>query len=37
MNPFNTYLLRNLYRDIEKVGDRLAELEPLINWTALNP
>lgn len=37
MDSFNIYLLRNLYRDIEKLGDRLAEIEPHIDWTAFTP
>ena len=32
MDYFMSYLLRDLYRDIEKLGDRLAEVESLIDW-----
>jgi len=37
MDSFKSYLLRDLYRDIEKLGDRLAEAEPLIDWEAFRP
>ena len=37
MDSFKSYLLRDLYRDIEKLGDRLAEVEPLIDWEAFRP
>ena len=37
MDTFDSYLLRRLYRDIEKLGDRLAEVEPLIDWEAFRP
>ena len=37
MDSFRSYLLRALYKDIEKLGDRLAEVEPLIDWEAFRP
>ena len=37
MDSFRSYLLRDLYRDIEKLGDRLAEVEPLIDWERFRP
>ena len=37
MDSFRSYLLRDLYRDIEKLGDRLAEVEPLIDWEKFRP
>ena len=37
MDSFRSYLLRDLYKDIEKLGDRLAEVEPLIDWKAFTP
>ena len=37
MDSFRSYLLRDLYKDVEKRGDRLAEVEPLIDWEAFRP
>lgn len=37
MDSFKSYLLRQAYKDVEKLGDRLAEVEPLINWEKLRP
>ena len=37
MDTFRSYLLRDLYKDVEKLGDRLAEVEPLIDWEAFQP
>jgi len=37
MDSFRSYLLRILYKDVEKLGDRLAEVEPLIDWEAFRP
>ena len=37
MDSFRSYLLRDLYRDIEKLGGRLAEVEPLIDWEKFRP
>ncbi|MBL7079602.1 transposase [Candidatus Bathyarchaeota archaeon] len=37
MDSFKAYLLRDLYKDVEKLGDRFAEVEPLIDWEAFTP
>jgi len=37
MDPFKSYLFRQAYKDVEKLGDRLAEVEPLINWEKFRP
>jgi IS5 family transposase len=37
MDTFRSFLLRDLYKDVEKLGDRLAEVEPLIDWEAFQP
>jgi len=37
MDSFKSYLLRDLYKDVEKLGDRLAEAEPLIDWERFRP
>ena len=37
MDSFRSYLQRDLYKAIEKLGDRLAEVEPLINWETFRP
>ena len=37
MDSFDSYRLQSLYRDIEKLGDRLAEAEPLIDWETFKP
>ena len=37
MDSFNTYLLRKRYIETARNGDRLAEVEPLINWTRFRP
>ena len=37
MDSFKSYLLRQAYKDVEKLGDRLAEVEPLIDWDAFRP
>ena len=37
MDSFRSYLLRDLYKDVEKLGDRLAEAEPLIDWEKFRP
>jgi len=36
MDSFRSYLQRDLYKAIEKLGDRLAEVEPLIDWEPFN-
>jgi IS5 family transposase len=37
MDSFKSYLFRQAYKDVEKLGDRLAEVEPLIDWEAFRP
>lgn len=37
MDSFKSYLFRQAYKDIERLGDRLAEVEPRINWEAFHP
>lgn len=37
MNSFRSYMLRKAYERYEKLGDRLAEVEPLIDWEAFRP
>jgi len=37
MESFGSYLQRDLYKDVEKLGDRLAEVEPLIEGEPFNP
>jgi IS5 family transposase len=37
MDSFRSYLQRDLYKAIEKLGDRLAEVEPLIDWEPFKP
>jgi len=37
MDSFRSYLQRDLYKAVEKLGDRLAEAEPLIDWDAFRP
>jgi len=37
MDSFRSYLQRDLYKAIEKLGDRLAEVEPLIDWETFKP
>jgi len=32
MDSFKSYLLRDLYKGVEKLGDHLAEAEPHIDW-----
>jgi IS5 family transposase len=34
MDSFTSFTLRKLYRKIHKLGDRLAKIEPLIDWEA---
>jgi len=34
MDSFRSYMLRKAYQNVAKNGDRLAEIEPLIDWTA---
>ena len=37
MDSFSSYIFRKAYQKIQKLGDRLAEIEPLINWEAFTP
>ena len=37
MDSFNSYLFRSAYKKIHKLGDRLARIEPLIDWEAFRP
>jgi IS5 family transposase len=37
MDSFSSYLFRKAYKKIHKLGDRLAKIEPLINWEAFRP
>ena len=37
MDSFTSFTLRKLYQKIHKLGDRLAEVEPLIDWEAFTP
>jgi len=34
MSSFKAYLLREIYKKTQKLGDKLYEIEPLIDWTA---
>lgn len=37
MKSFKSYLFREAYKEVHKLGDRLAEIEPLIDWEAFRP
>ena len=37
MDSFSSYLFRKAYKKIHKLGDRLARIEPLIDWEAFRP
>jgi IS5 family transposase len=37
MDTFKAYMLRKAYQKIQKLGDRLAKIEPLIDWEAFRP
>ena len=37
MDSFKSYLFREEYKKIRKLGDRLAKIEPLIDWDAFRP
>jgi IS5 family transposase len=37
MDSFDSYLLRRLYSSFERLGDRLARVESLIDWEAFRP
>jgi len=32
MKTFTNYVMKNEYARVEKLGDKLAEIDPLINW-----
>ena len=37
MDSFRTFFLRKAYRNVEKNGDRLAQVEGLLDWEAFRP
>ncbi|MHA1386328.1 MAG: hypothetical protein ACTSR3_21450 [Candidatus Helarchaeota archaeon] len=37
MGSFNSYLLRRLYVKTARLGDKLADVEPLIDWETFKP
>ena len=37
MDSFRSYMLRKAYQNVAKNGDRLGEVEPLIDWNAFTP
>ncbi|MDP6459031.1 MAG: transposase, partial [Candidatus Bathyarchaeota archaeon] len=37
MDSFSSYLFRKAYKEVEKLGDKLARIEPLIDWEAFRP
>jgi IS5 family transposase len=37
MDSFSSYLFRKTYKKIHELGDRLAKIEPLIDWEAFRP
>ena len=37
MDSFDSYLLRKLYQETAKHGDKLAKTEKLVNWKAFTP
>ena len=37
MESFNSYIYRKAYEKIQKLGDKLAKIEPLIDWNAFTP
>ena len=37
MDSFDTYMLRKLYKETAKPGDKLAETEKMINWNKFQP
>jgi len=37
LDSFDSYLLRRLYGSFERLGDRLARVEKLIDWEAFRP
>jgi len=37
MSTFRTYMLKKAYQRYQKLGDKLAKIEPLIDWNAFTP
>ncbi len=37
MDSFKSYLFRQAYKEVERLGNRLAEAEPLIDWEKFRP
>jgi IS5 family transposase len=37
MNTFKAYMLKKAYERYQKLGDKLAKIEPLIDWEAFKP
>ena len=37
MDSFRSYMLRKAYQNVAKNGDKLADVEPLIDWNAFTP
>jgi hypothetical protein len=37
MDFFRTFFLREVYQNVEKKGDRLAQVEGLLDWEAFRP
>jgi len=37
MTSFHSYLLRKIYKKVQKQGDRLAKIQPHIDWNAFTP
>ena len=37
MDSFKSFLFRQAYKEVEKLGDKLAQVEPLIDWEAFRP
>ena len=37
MDSFRSYMLRKAYQNVAKNGDKLAAVEPLIDWDAFTP
>jgi len=37
MDTFKAYMLKKAYQRYQKLGDRLAQIKPLIDWEAFRP
>ena len=37
MNSLKAFFLREAYKETQKLGDKLADIEPLIDWNAFTP